>query len=53
MFEHIVSPDGKHVWCEDYDAPDELKSRWIPIVEWNKVFEQYRNEIKSMKYENT
>jgi glycosyltransferase involved in cell wall biosynthesis len=21
--------------------------------EWNKVFEQYRNEIKSMKYENT
>lgn len=43
MFEHIVSPDGKHVWCEDYDAPDEMKSRWIPIVEWNKEFE---NKIK-------
>ena len=43
MFEHIVSPDGNHVWCEDYDAPDELKSKWIPIEEWNKEFE---NKIK-------
>lgn len=43
MFEHITSPDGKHVWCEDYDAPDKLKSRWIPIIEWNKEFE---NKIK-------
>jgi hypothetical protein len=43
MFEHILSPDGNHVWCEDYDAPDDLKSRWIPIDEWNKEF---KNKIK-------
>jgi len=43
VFDHILSPDGNHVWCEDYDAPDDLKSRWIPIDEWNKEFE---NKIK-------
>mgnify|MGYP001196232954 CR=1 FL=1 len=40
MFDHILSPDGNHVWCEAYDAPDEMKSRWIPIDEWNKEFEK-------------
>jgi hypothetical protein len=43
MFEHIISPDGKYVWCEDYDAPDDMKSRWIPIADWEKEFE---NKIK-------
>jgi len=60
VFEHVLSPDGKNVWCEDYNAPDELKSRWIPIDEWNKIFENKIRcplcssgflEIKKYEYE--
>ncbi len=39
MFEYILGPDGKNVWCDDYNAPVELKGKWIPIEEWNKTFE--------------
>ena len=36
MVEHIVSPDGRQVWTEDLDVPENLRSKWIDVERWNE-----------------
>ena len=43
MVDIIKSPDGKHVMSENSDLPEHLKSKWIPIEEWEEEVSKIRH----------
>ena len=43
MVEKITSPDGKFIQSDDYDLPEHLQSKWIPIEQWEDEVSKIRN----------
>ena len=47
MVDIIKSPDGKHVMSENSDLPEHMKSKWIPIEEWEEDFNRSQSNWQS------